>query len=102
MRRVEHEIESYPLPDRLALLKGVQGALDGVRYRINDRLNPEEPDPELKTPEPVPSGETGGPSSTEEPGTAHTSTSSKATGAEATSAPGEPGAVSPTGGPLEG
>ena len=99
MHRVERELEAYPLPVRMKMIEGVQGALDGLRYRIHDRLNPqplestpgtEAPDPDLKTPEPLP-----------DPTQSTEASSPQEAGAEATSAPGEPGTVSPTGGPLE-
>ena len=75
-RRIARALEGIPLPERLSLISGLERELESLADAIGEAMAPREPDPELETPEPVP-------------------------GVEATTAPGEPGTVSPTGGPLE-
>lgn len=91
-RRIAREIESYSLPERLALINGVYAELDKLADKISDRMAPTPQDP----PDPQSSGS--GTGTTSEPGAV---SSDSPPGAEATSAPGEPGTVSPVGGPLE-
>lgn len=91
-RRIAREIEAYSLPDRLALINGVYAELDKLGDKISDRLAP--------TPEEPPDPQSSG-SGTETSSTPSAASSDLPPGAEATSAPGDPGAGSPVGGPLE-